>query len=107
MPIVNAWWATVGTAGGSGGSSGTVSWRFPAPISITAQAAIGGYGGVDPTGEIGFSAYVQNGQFFPVGGDGYGSWWHVLFLDNVTQVDVSARSYDAWVAGTAVAYQWA
>lgn len=106
MPIVSSWWATVGTPGGGGFSSGSVSWRFPKPISITAQAAVGGFGGSDPTGEIGFSAFVQDGQFKTIGSDVFGSWAHVLFVDNVTQVDLSARSFDAWVNGSAVAYQW-
>jgi hypothetical protein len=76
-------------------------------VSITAQAAVGAYGGADPVGEVGFSGLVRHDQYVTLGNDGYGTWERILFADDVTRIDVSARSYDAWVAGSAVAYQWA
>jgi hypothetical protein len=106
LAIFRSEFAVVGTAGGSGGSSDSVSWRFARPVTISAQTAISGYGGVDPTGEVGFSAFVQDGIFNPIGGEGYGSWAKVLFAPRVTQVDISARSYSSWVQGSAVAFLW-
>jgi hypothetical protein len=106
MAINHPWWAAVSTPGGSGGSSHSVSLRFGSPRNITAQAAIGGLGGAPPVGEIGFSAYVQDGAYHTLGSDVYGTWAHVFFGNRVTQLDVSARSYDAWVSGSAIVYSW-
>jgi len=105
MSINDAFWATVVSSGGT--HSATVSWRFPRPLTITAQAAIAGYTGSELlAGEVGFSAYVQDGVRHTTGAEGWGAWAHVLFLEGVTQVDVSARSGKGWVAGSAVAYVW-
>ena len=106
MAINNRWWLIVGTPGGSGGSSASVSWRFGGPLNITAQAAIGGFGGADPIGEIGFSAYVQDGAYHTLGDEVYGTWAHIFFGNGLTQLDVSARSYDAWVSGSAIGFSW-
>lgn len=106
MAITGYYWALVGTPGGSGGSSGSVSWHFPQPLSITAQAAVGSMGGTDTWGEVGFSAYVQGGIYKTIGGEGYGSWEGMFFGDNITQLNISARSYDGWVDGSAMGYIW-
>lgn len=100
------WFWRVDTPGGEGESSDSASLRFPSPRNITAQAAIGGIGGSPPIGEVGFSAYVQDGAFHTIGSDRYGSWAHVFFGNRVTQLDLSARSYDAWVSGSAIGYSF-
>lgn len=102
--IYAAVWASVRTAVGSGGTSATISWRFQAPLNITAQAAIGEFQGA--IGEIGFSAFVQDGTFHLLGDDHFGSWSRVFFEQRVTQIDVSARSFDGPVNGSAVGYIW-
>ncbi|MGW1071474.1 hypothetical protein [Streptomyces sp. NPDC002537] len=106
MAIYGAYFASLGTPGGSGGTSNSISWLFGQPVNISAQAAVGGIGGTGLIGEVGFSSCVQGGTFKPIGGEGYGTWDHVIFLDNVTEVDISARSWDGWVTGTAVANAW-
>jgi hypothetical protein len=106
MAIIGGWFAKVGNRGGKGERSSTVSWRFASPVNISAQASMGAYGGVDPWGEVGFSDYVQDGRHHPPKDDRYGSWAHLLWADRVTQVDISARSYDAYIKGTAIAYWW-
>lgn len=65
-----------------------------------------GLGGTDPTGEVGFWTYVDGGRYTVIGGDGYGTWAGVALLYHATQIDISARSYDGWVAGSAVGYLW-
>jgi hypothetical protein len=86
--------------------SATISWRFQVPVNITAQAAIGEFQGV--IGEIGFSAFVQDQDetLHLLGNEIFGSWSRILFADRVTQVDVSARSFDGPVNGSAVGYIW-
>ena len=96
--------ASVRTGGGPGGATATISWRFQVPVNITAQAAIGEFQGA--IGEIGFSAFVQDGTFHPLGDDHFGSWSRVLFGERMTQIDVSARSFDGPVNGSAVGYIW-
>lgn len=106
MSIIGGWFAKVGNSGGHGYHSSTVSWRFASPVNISAQAAVGSFGGIDLTADVGFSAYVQDGQYHSLGDNRMGTWPHVLWLDRVTQVDISELSYDGFVRGTAVAYWW-
>jgi hypothetical protein len=107
MAINGRWWATVNT-GGSGSFSGSVSWRFPGPLNITAHAAIGAVvtPGPEHHAEIGFSGYVQDGAYHPIGGGFPGTWVYVFFRNRVTQLDLSARSRNAWASGSAIAYSW-
>jgi hypothetical protein len=90
--------------GGSGGHSVSFSWRFPFPVGIVAQGSITGMGGVDPVADFGFSGVVQNGAFRAIGDDHYGSRQATLAGDGITQVNMEARSFDAWVRGCAVGW---
>lgn len=74
MSIIGGFYATLGNNGGSGGHSSTVSWRFASPVNITAQAAVGAFGGVDLAGGVGFSGYVQDGRYYPQRNVGIGIW---------------------------------
>jgi hypothetical protein len=103
---INDWTWAVASSSGSRGHSSSVSVRFANPTYVTAQAAISGVGGTDPTAEVGFSGWVDRGQWTQAGHDGYGTWASFVALEHVTQIDFSARTYDAWVNGSAVFYIW-
>jgi hypothetical protein len=101
---------TAGTPGGDGGSqSATVSARFPNASLVTAQAAVGAFGLGDEgmIGEVGFTGYVANGNYNPLGNEAYGTWAHVFLANNVTQIDFTARSYSGYVIGSALVNLWA
>jgi hypothetical protein len=86
--------------------SGTVSWVWQKPVTVTAQASIGFFGEPPWEAEVGFSQFWQNGSPIPIGTDAYGSWDYVLNLSGITQIDISVRVFDGRVRGSAVAYIW-
>ena len=108
MTIYDEAWAFAGTVGGSGPRSGSVTLRWSSPAKVRAQAAITSMGGSEGNrGEIGFSAYVQSGQYHTIGNDRfYTSWAPVFFMDDVTQLDIGARSDDGFVWGGATIMFW-
>jgi hypothetical protein len=102
MPIVDSRWALMNTPGGEGSGSTSVTWRFPREVTINAQAAINGVGFSDGYNAwVGFSAYVQRGQYHTIP-----AWTGVLFMDGVTEVEISAWSFDGWVLAGAMGLVW-
>jgi hypothetical protein len=107
MPIVDAGWMITQSPGGDGGTN-TASLRFGTAQTISAQASLTGFGHGDDggVGEVGFSAIVRNGQYQPIGSDVFGSWWHTIIADGITQIDLSSRSWSGWVDGGAIIHHW-
>jgi hypothetical protein len=107
VPITERWSADIQTAGGSGSHSATVKWVWGAPRKISAQAALNGFGAAAPRiAEVGFQAFVKNGEFHTIGGEGYGSWRPTFIDDGVTELRLGARCSTGWVKGGAIAYGW-
>jgi hypothetical protein len=71
-------------------------------VSVTAQAAINGFGTGDTVHyRFGFTSYVQAGEHhtipLPVG---------VFFGSDVTELQIEAWATEGWVQGSATAYLW-
>jgi hypothetical protein len=101
MPITDAYWALLATPGGDDVTSASVTWRFPRGLNITAQAGINGLGTAGGYyGQLGVTDYVQSGQYHTT------SYAAVFFMHDVTEVEISAWSFDGWIGGGACAYVW-
>jgi hypothetical protein len=88
-----------------GDESHTINLRWNRPVNVKGQAALSGLG-QDAICAIGFSAYVQSGQYHTIGSMDRGNWMPVFFMDDVTQLDISARSLQGWMRGGATLMLW-
>lgn len=103
---ITDWTWSVASCGGSGGHSASISLRFADPVYVTAQAAISAVGGSRPTAAVGFIGWVDNGRWTEIADESYGSLAPFIALEQATQVDFGARTYDGWVVGSAVFHIW-
>ena len=102
MAIYGETWAMITTPGGSDPNSASVTWRWPSGVKIKAQAAVTGFGtGGDAWFRFGFSSYVRSGHHetlrLPV---------PVFFMDDVTELEISATTNEGWVNGGATGLLW-
>ena len=99
MGIYDKVWALLSTSGGDPyGASASATWRFPQGVNLTSQMAINGVGGA--SGAIGVSSYVQAGQYYQANSPA------VFFMDNVTEVEITAWAVNGWLSGGACGYLW-
>jgi hypothetical protein len=105
VPITGRWRMAVQTAGGAGAHSATKKWVWSTPHNISAQAALTAFGGAD-IAEAGFSAFVKNGAYSPIGNQLYGTRRSTFFSDGITELRLEVRCWDGWAEGCAVGYSW-
>ena len=98
--LVDVWWAILVAGGGDGGHSSTITWRFGREFAVRASVAMTGHGGGDGhVTEVGFSGFVKDGEYHRIGDDRYSTLSPVVFMDGISEIEMTARSYDAWVKG--------
>lgn len=105
MPILSEWYMDVMAVNGG---TGTVNIHFDRPRNVSVQVAMGACGGSPPYVEVGISAFAQNfGGRQPIGTAVFGSYARWLYREQVTDLWLTARTFDSWVAGSARILEWA